>query len=26
MRPSIEDKRHTFRNLHKSSCFVIPNP
>jgi 2-methylisocitrate lyase-like PEP mutase family enzyme len=25
-RPSIADKRKTFRELHKSGCFVIPNP
>jgi 2-methylisocitrate lyase-like PEP mutase family enzyme len=25
-RPSIADKRKTFRDLHKSGCFVIPNP
>src|SRR4051812_25163421 len=25
-RPSTADKRHTFRELHKSGCFVIPNP
>lgn len=25
-RPSIADKRRTFRNLHASGCFVIPNP
>jgi 2-methylisocitrate lyase-like PEP mutase family enzyme len=25
-RPSIADKRQTFRELHKSGCFVIPNP
>lgn len=25
-RPSIADKRRTFRALHKSGCFVIPNP
>jgi 2-methylisocitrate lyase-like PEP mutase family enzyme len=25
-RPSITDKRKTFRELHKSGCFVIPNP
>jgi 2-methylisocitrate lyase-like PEP mutase family enzyme len=25
-RPSIADKRRTFRELHKSGCFVIPNP
>jgi 2-methylisocitrate lyase-like PEP mutase family enzyme len=24
--PSIADKRKTFRNLHESGCFVIPNP
>jgi 2-methylisocitrate lyase-like PEP mutase family enzyme len=25
-RPSTEDKRKTFRELHESGCFVIPNP
>ena len=25
-RPSIADKRRTFRSLHASGCFVIPNP
>jgi 2-methylisocitrate lyase-like PEP mutase family enzyme len=25
-RPSTADKRQTFRDLHKSGCFVIPNP
>ena len=25
-RPSIADKRETFRELHESGCFVIPNP
>jgi 2-methylisocitrate lyase-like PEP mutase family enzyme len=25
-RPSSVDKRRTFRDLHKSGCFVIPNP
>ena len=25
-RPSIADKRQTFRRLHESGCFVIPNP
>ncbi|HKM88521.1 MAG TPA: isocitrate lyase/phosphoenolpyruvate mutase family protein [Xanthobacteraceae bacterium] len=25
-RPSIADKRQTFRKLHESGCFVIPNP
>jgi 2-methylisocitrate lyase-like PEP mutase family enzyme len=25
-RPSIADKRRTFRTLHESGCFVIPNP
>jgi 2-methylisocitrate lyase-like PEP mutase family enzyme len=25
-RPSLADKRRTFRRLHASSCFVIPNP
>lgn len=25
-RPSTADKRKTFRELHRSGCFVIPNP
>ncbi|MGN6571380.1 MAG: isocitrate lyase/phosphoenolpyruvate mutase family protein, partial [Pseudolabrys sp.] len=25
-RPSVADKRKTFHELHKSGCFVIPNP
>ena len=25
-RPATADKRKTFRELHKSGCFVIPNP
>ncbi|HEV8501741.1 MAG TPA: isocitrate lyase/phosphoenolpyruvate mutase family protein, partial [Casimicrobiaceae bacterium] len=25
-RPSIADKRRTFRTLHAAGCFVIPNP
>ncbi|MCY7307260.1 MAG: isocitrate lyase/phosphoenolpyruvate mutase family protein, partial [Rhodoferax sp.] len=25
-RPSIADKRRTFREMHASGCFVIPNP
>ncbi|MFO1468530.1 MAG: isocitrate lyase/phosphoenolpyruvate mutase family protein [Steroidobacteraceae bacterium] len=25
-RPSVSDKRNTFRQLHESGCFVIPNP
>jgi 2-methylisocitrate lyase-like PEP mutase family enzyme len=25
-RPTIADKRRTFRQLHESGCFVIPNP
>jgi 2-methylisocitrate lyase-like PEP mutase family enzyme len=25
-RPSVSDKRNAFRALHKSGCFVIPNP
>lgn len=25
-RPSVADKRRTFRQLHDSGCFVIPNP
>src|SRR6266705_4623673 len=24
--PSIADRRSTFRGLHRSGCFVIPNP
>src|SRR5580704_11663214 len=24
--PSVADKRRTFRSLHESGCFVIPNP
>ncbi|MEN3303557.1 isocitrate lyase/phosphoenolpyruvate mutase family protein, partial [Pseudonocardia sp.] len=24
--PSVSDKRSTFRTLHKTGCFVIPNP
>ena len=24
--PTIADKRKTFRELHQSGCFVIPNP
>jgi 2-methylisocitrate lyase-like PEP mutase family enzyme len=26
VRPSIAEKRATFRNLHESGCFVMPNP
>lgn len=26
MRPTVTDKRQTFRDLHDSGCFVIPNP
>ena len=26
MAPSIADRRKTFRKLHESGCFVIPNP
>ena len=26
IRPSVGDKRRTFRELHKAGCFVIPNP
>ena len=26
MSPSIADKRASFRSLHESGCFVIPNP
>ena len=25
-RPGVADKRHVFRSLHDSGCFVIPNP
>jgi 2-methylisocitrate lyase-like PEP mutase family enzyme len=25
-RPSIADKRRTFRQLHEAGCFIIPNP
>lgn len=25
-RPSVAEKRRTFRKLHESGCFVIPNP
>ena len=25
-RPTVADKRRTFRQLHESGCFVIPNP
>ena len=25
-RPSVADKRRTFRQLHQSGCFAIPNP
>src|ERR1700688_770379 len=25
-RPSTADKRQTFRKLHETGCFVIPNP
>jgi 2-methylisocitrate lyase-like PEP mutase family enzyme len=25
-RPSLADRRRTFRELHRSGCFVIPNP
>ena len=25
-RPGIDDKRRSFRQLHESGCFVIPNP
>ncbi len=25
-RPSVTDKRSTFREMHKSGCWVIPNP
>jgi 2-methylisocitrate lyase-like PEP mutase family enzyme len=26
LRPSVADKRQTFRKLHQAGCFVIPNP
>ncbi len=26
MRPAVADKRQTFRDLHHTGCFVIPNP
>lgn len=26
MTPSVSDKRRTFKELHRSGCFVIPNP
>lgn len=26
IRPNVDDKRRTFRRLHDSGCFVIPNP
>lgn len=26
MRPTVADKRQTFRDLHETGCFVIPNP
>ena len=26
VRPSVADKRKTFRQLHEAGCFVIPNP
>jgi len=26
LRPSVADKRRTFRELHQAGCFVIPNP
>src|SRR5262245_5114626 len=25
-RPSVADKRRTFKELHRSGCFIIPNP
>jgi 2-methylisocitrate lyase-like PEP mutase family enzyme len=25
-RPTLADKRRSFRALHSSGCFVIPNP
>src|SRR5262249_58066462 len=24
--PTVAEKRHTFRRLHETGCFVIPNP
>src|SRR6266481_8988580 len=24
--PSVSDKRRTFRELHRTGCFIIPNP
>jgi len=26
MRPTVDEKRRTFRDLHETGCFVIPNP
>ena len=26
MRPTVAEKRQTFRDLHEAGCFVIPNP
>jgi 2-methylisocitrate lyase-like PEP mutase family enzyme len=26
LRPTVADKRQTFRKLHEAGCFVIPNP
>src|SRR6267154_1863812 len=26
LRPSITDKRRSFRRLHESGCFLLPNP
>src|SRR3954469_14830218 len=26
MRPTIEQRRQTFRALHEQGCFVLPNP
>lgn len=26
MRPTIDQKRQTFRDLHEIGCFIIPNP
>ena len=26
MRPTVDQKRQTFRKLHETGCFVIPNP
>ena len=26
MRPTVDQKRQIFRDLHESGCFIIPNP